>query len=71
MIYLNPAYLTMKIIIIIIIIIMIVYCKNSILGHIVEASIPPQDVASYTLKKDELKMVRTRYNGDTGEFLGI
>ena len=49
----------------------IIYCKNSILGQIVEASIPPQDAASYTLKKDELKMVRTRYNGDTGEFLGI
>ena len=49
----------------------IIYCKNSILGQIVEALIPPQDVASYTLKEGELKMVRTRYNGDTGEFLGI
>ena len=32
---------------------------------------PPQEVASYTLKKGELKMVRPKYNTETGEFLGL
>lgn len=41
------------------------------MGQIVEALNPPQDMASYSLKEDEVKMVRPKYNIETGEFLGI
>ena len=40
-----------------------------ILRQIVKTSNPPQDVASYTLKENDLKIVRPKYNTNTGEFL--
>ena len=49
----------------------IFYCNFFILGQRVESSNPPQDVSSYTLKENKLKMVRPRYDPKTGEFKGL
>ena len=45
------------------------YCSYFILRQIVKASNPPQDVASYTLKENDLRIVRSKYSTNTGEFL--
>ena len=34
-------------------------------------SIQPKDIECYELKDDEVKVLRTRYNPNSGEFLGI
>ena len=49
----------------------ICFCYFYILGQIVEFSNPPQDVSSYTLKENEVKMVRSKYDPETGEFKGL
>ena len=36
-----------------------------------EAFNSPEDSSTYQLKKGEVKMVRPKYNRDTGEFLGL
>ena len=37
----------------------------------VEASNPPQNIDTYDLKGKEVKMVRSKCNAETGEFLGL
>ena len=49
----------------------IFYFDCFIIGQIVESSNPPQDVSSYTLKENEVKMVRPRYDPETSEFKGL
>ena len=49
----------------------IIYCDYFVLDQIVEASTPPQDMSTYTLKGNELKVVRPKYNAETGKFLGL
>ena len=49
----------------------ILYCDYFVLGQIVEASTPPQDMSTYTLKENELKVVRPKYNAETWKFLGL
>ena len=61
--YLNQAYLTVKK--------KKIYCDFFILGQIVESSNPPQNVSSYTLKENEVKMVRPRYHPKSLEFKGL
>ena len=63
--YLNQSYLTKKKNK------EISYCDYFIIGQIVESSNPPQDVSSYTLKENEVKMVRPRYDPETGEIKGL
>ena len=46
-------------------------CDYYVLGHIVETSDTPQDISSYTLKENKVKMVRPRYDSETGEFKGL
>ena len=41
------------------------------LGQIVKASNLLQGISSYTLREDELKMVKPRYYTETGKFLGL
>ena len=65
LIYFNQAYLTVKKNK------KIFYCNFSLLGQIVEALNLLQNVSSYTLREDELKMVKLRYNAETGKFLGL
>lgn len=65
LIYFNQAYLTVKKNK------KIFYCNFSLLGQIVEVLNLLQDVSSYTLREDELKMVKPRYNVETGKFLGL
>ena len=36
-----------------------------------ESSNPPQDISSYTLKENEVKMVRPKYDPKTGESKGL
>ena len=36
-----------------------------------ESSNPPQDISSYTLKENEVKMVRHKYDPKTGESKGL
>ena len=55
-IYLNQAYLTAKNIQ------KIYYCDFFTLGQIVGASNPPEDMSTYVLKKNEVKMIRPKYN---------
>ena len=45
------------------------YSSYFILRQIVKASNPPQDVASYTLKENDLRIVRSKNSTNTGEFL--
>ena len=65
LIYFNQAYLTVKKNK------KIFYCNFSLLGQIVEVLNLLQDVSSHTLREDELKMVKPRYNAETGKFLGL
>ena len=36
-----------------------------------EAANPPEDISTYVLKENEVKMIRPKYNAETGEFLGL
>ena len=65
LLYVNQSYLTVqknK---------TIYYCDYYIIGQIVGASNPPQNIDSYELQDREVKMVRPKYNSETGEFLGL
>ena len=63
--YLNQLYLTAKKNK------KIYYCDFFIIGQIVEVPNPPEDMSTYILKKNEVKMVRPKYNPETAEFLGL
>ena len=65
LIYLNKRYLTVKKNK------KIFYCDYFLLAQIVEASNPPQEVSSFTLKEGKLKTARPWYNDETGEFLAL
>ena len=41
------------------------------LGQIVEATNPPEDISTYVLKENEVKMMRPKYNAEVGKFLSI
>ena len=41
------------------------------MGQIVEAANPPEDILTYVLKANKIKMIRPKYNAQTGEFLGL
>ena len=65
LLYLNQCYLTVKKN-------KKIYCCDFfIIGKIVEASNPPEDMSTYVLREKEVKMVRPKYNPETGEFLGL
>ena len=42
-----------------------------LLGQIIEAMNPPNDIKNYKVKNPEVKHLRPKYNPETGEFLGI
>ena len=63
--YLNQAYLTVKENK------TIYYCDFFVLGQIVEAANPPEDISTYVLKENKVKMIRPKSNAETGEFLGL
>ena len=65
LLYINQVFLTVKKNK------MIFYCGYYVLGQIVEASNTPQDVSSYTLKENEVKMVKPQQDPKTGEFKGL
>ena len=47
------------------------YSDLFILGQIVEASNPPEDMSTYILKENKVYMVRLKYNPERGELLWI
>ena len=62
--YINPSYLIVKKNK------EIYYCDFFILWQIVESSNPPQDISSYTLKENKVKIVRPKYNPKQVNFRG-
>ena len=63
--YLNQAYLTVqkdK---------NLIYNNHIILGQIIPTANFPDDIENYEYTKNEVKLVRPLYNGQTGEFLGL
>ena len=65
--YINQAYLTVKNNK------KIFYCDYFILilGQIVESSNPLENISTYTLKENEVRMIRPKYNTSTCEFEGL
>ena len=63
--YINQAYLTVKNNK------KIFYCNYFILGQIVESSNPPENISPYTLKENEVRMIRPKYDTSTGQFKGL
>ena len=64
-IYINQAYLTIqknK---------NIYYCDYFILGQVIEACNPPNDISKHELQDREAKFFHPGYNKETGEFLGF
>ena len=59
--YVNQSYPTVKK--------KIFYSEYFVIGQVVESPNPPQDVSSCTLKENVVKVVRPRYNPETGEFV--
>ena len=45
--------------------------ENVIIGKILPLADVPSDLSTYELKPDEVKMLVTKYNKSTGQFLGI
>ena len=41
------------------------------MGQILEVANPPEDISTYILKENEVKMIRPKYDAETGEFLGL
>ena len=64
LLYINQSYLTVKKNK------KIFYCHFFILEKLWSLRTLPQDVSSYTLKENEVKMVRSKYDLKTGEFKG-
>lgn len=63
--YLNQAYLTVqkdK---------NLIYNNHIILGQIIPTANFPDNIENYECTKNEVKLVRPLYNGQTGEFLGL
>ena len=63
--YVNQSYLTVQKIK------KICYCNYNIIGQIVEASDPLQNIHGYELQERKVKMFRPKYNSETGGFLGL
>ena len=49
----------------------IYYCDFHILSQVEEASNSSYNIDTYVLKDRELKLLRFRYNSETGDFLGL
>ena len=49
----------------------IIYAENLIIGQILWLADVPFDLSTYELKPDEVKMLVTKYNKSTGQFLSI
>ena len=51
----------------------IFYCDYFILilRQIVESSNPPENISTHTLKENEVRMIRPKYDTSTGEFEGL
>ena len=65
LLYVNQAYLTVK---------MsknFFYCDDYVLGKIVKSLNTPQDISSYILKDNVVKMFRPCYDPETGEFCSL
>ena len=45
--------------------------ENVIIGKMLPLADVPSDLSTYELKPDEVKMLVTKYNKSTGQFLGI
>ena len=49
----------------------IFYCDYFILGQIVESSNPLEKLSSYTLKDNEVRIIRPKYDTSLGQFKGL
>ena len=49
----------------------IYYAEYVLLGQIHESANPPSDIKNCVCEKDEVKYYRSRYDRDTGKFLGL
>ena len=49
----------------------IFYCDYFILGQIVESSNPLEKLSSYTLKDNEVRIIRPKYDTSTDQFKGL
>ena len=47
------------------------YVDYFLIGQIIEASIPPENIDTYVCKEREVKLVRPKYDVSSGEFLGL
>ena len=47
------------------------YVDYFLIGQIIEASIPPENIDTYVCKEQEVKLVRPKYDVSSGEFLGL
>ena len=47
------------------------YGDHFLLGQIIEAINPPENVANYVCKDREVKHYRSRHDVSTGQFLGL
>ena len=64
-IYINQGYLTIKNSK------KMYYGDHFIIGQIIEAINPPENIAKYVCKDREVKYYRPRYDGNTSQFLGL
>ena len=49
----------------------IFYGDHFLIGQIIEASNPPENINSYVCKENEVKFFRPKYHVLNGEFLGL
>ena len=63
--YINQAYLTVKKEK------NIFYCDYFIFGQMINSSNPPENISSYTLKENEVRMIRPKYDRSTGQFKSL
>ena len=47
------------------------YCDYQIIGQVIEAVNPSDNIESYVFEEREVKMRRPRYSSTSGEFLGL
>ena len=64
-IYLNQVYLTIKDNK------RLFYTNYFIIGQVIEAINPPEDIRNYICKEREVKFYRPQYNPQSGQFLGL